>query len=173
MPNGTTGKEVVDGYEQLFQSIDRGQEAVIVVEILMRILFITGRYGYGDPKRGDGYEYQNFLPALRRLGHEVDILESLLRSEYMDFVELNRAVLNKVESWKPDLVLYGQVHYEVWTETWDIIRKSGIAATINWASDDSWKYSQASRFIAKHFDACAAPICRTRLRNIIATATTE
>lgn len=120
----------------------------------MRILFITGRYSYGDSKRGEAYEHQNFLPALRRLGHEVEILDSLLRSEYSDFIALNRAVLRKVEEWKPDLVLYVQVRYEIWTETWDIIRKSGIAATVNWAADDSWKYSQASRFIAKHFDAC-------------------
>lgn len=121
----------------------------------MKILFITGRYSYGDAKRGDGFEYQNFLPALRRLGHEVEVFDHLLRSVHANFIELNRAVLKKVEDGRPDVVLFVQGLYEIWTETWDVVRKSGIAATINWATDDSWKYAQASRFMAKHFDACA------------------
>lgn len=120
----------------------------------MRILVITGRYSYGDPNRGEGYESQNFLPALRRLGHEVELLDSLYRPRYENFIELNRAVLKKVEEWRPCVVLYVQVRYEIWTETWDLLRKSGLAATVNWAADDSWKYSQASRFLAAHFDGC-------------------
>jgi len=121
----------------------------------MRILFITGRYSYGDAKRGEAYEHQNFLPALRRLGHDVEVLDSLQRSDYPSFIELNRAVLVKVEEWRPDLIFYVPAFYEIWTETWDIIRKCGTVATVNWAPDDSWKYSQSSRFTAKHFDACA------------------
>jgi len=121
----------------------------------MRILFITGCDSYGDAKRGEAYEHQNFLPALRRLGHEVEVLDSLQRSDYPSFIELNRAVLKKVEEWSPDLVIYVPVLYEIWTETWDILRRCGTTATMSWASDDSWKYLQSSRFLAKHFDACA------------------
>jgi spore maturation protein CgeB len=121
----------------------------------MRILLVTGRNSYGDAQRGEAYEHQNFLPALRRLGHEVEVLDSLQRSDYPSFIELNRTVLARVEEWRPDLVLYVPVLYEIWTETWDIVREGGIPATLCWASDDSWKYSQSSRFLATHFDACA------------------
>jgi spore maturation protein CgeB len=120
----------------------------------MRVLLVTGQFGYGDPKRGEGYEHQNFIPALRRLGHDVEVLDSLLRCNHANFIELNRALLKRVEDWKPDVIFHTQVRYEIWTETWEIIRKSENAATVNWASDDSWKYWQASRFLAKHFDAC-------------------
>ena len=37
----------------------------------MRVLCVFGEHNYGDPNRGEGYEYANFVPALRRLGHEV------------------------------------------------------------------------------------------------------
>ena len=37
----------------------------------MKILCVFGRYAYGDPKRGEGYEHANFIPALQALGHEV------------------------------------------------------------------------------------------------------
>lgn len=120
----------------------------------MRILFITGSYSYGDTKRGEAYEHQNFLPALRRLGHEVEVLDSLERSTYPGFVDLNRAVLAKVEDWRPEVILFVPVLYEIWNETWDIIRRSGIAASICWGADDSWKYVQTSRFVARHFDGC-------------------
>jgi len=119
----------------------------------MKVLFVTSRYQYGDPARGEAYEHQNFLPALRRLGHEVQVFDHRLRSQYADFIALNRALLEKVEAWRPQAVLFVQGLYEVWSETWEILRSSGIAAAVNWATDDSWKYPQASRFLAPHFDA--------------------
>jgi spore maturation protein CgeB len=119
----------------------------------MKILFVTSRYQYGDPARGEAYEHQNFLPALLRLGHDVQVFDHALRSQYTDFIALNRALLEKVETWRPQAILFVQYLYEIWTETWDILRSSGIAATANWATDDSWKYPQASRFLAPHLDA--------------------
>lgn len=119
----------------------------------MKVLFVTSRYHYGDPLRGEAYEHQNFLPALRRLGHDVEVFDHLFRPAFAGFAELNRALLEKVEAWQPDVILFVQNLYEIWTETWDILRRSGIAATVNWATDDSWKYNQASRFMANHFDA--------------------
>ncbi len=121
----------------------------------MKVLFVTSRFHYGDPSRGEGYEHQNFLPALRRLGHEVEVFDHLFRPAFAGFVELNHAFLERVESWRPEVILYVQKLYEIWTETWDIVRRGGIAATVNWTTDDSWKYEQGSRFIAKYFDACA------------------
>jgi spore maturation protein CgeB len=45
--------------------------------------------------------------------------------------------------------------YEIWLETFDLIRSGSNAAIINWATDDSWKYEQFSRFVAPAFDAFA------------------
>ncbi len=119
----------------------------------MRILCVFGRHNYGDPERGEGYEYSNFLPALGRLGHRVILFDNWDRSHHRGFPELNAALLRVVEEQRPDIIFSVQVHFELWLETWQILRDSGIAATINWATDDSWRYDQFSRLVAPAFHA--------------------
>jgi spore maturation protein CgeB len=99
---------------------------------------VFGQHAYGDTSRGEGYEYVNFLPAFRRLGHDVSFFDSLTRDSYADFSSLNRALLRRVEETSPDVVLCVLMHYEVWLETIRLIRDSGTIV-INWATADSWK----------------------------------
>lgn len=117
----------------------------------MKILCVLGEYNYGDKSRGNGYEYVNFLPALKRLGHEVIFFESFSRDNYTDFKDLNRKLLEKVQNENPDIILTVLLMYEVWLETLELIRSGSKAILINWSTDDSWKYEQFSKFIAKHF----------------------
>ena len=117
----------------------------------MRILCVFGQHNYGDPARGQGYEYSNFLPALRNLGHEVEVFDSFSRAIYADFADLNRALLDSVERFRPDLVFCVLMGYEVWLETLSLIRKSGVRL-VNWGTDDSWKYDQFSHFVSPAFD---------------------
>lgn len=121
----------------------------------MRILCVFSQYNYGVPARGEGYEYTNFLPALRQLGHQITFFESGVRACYQDFRQLNESLLRTVERVRPDVVFAVQTHFEIWLETWKIIRDSGIAATLNWATDDSWKYAQFSHLVAPAFTAFA------------------
>lgn len=120
----------------------------------MKILCVFGQHAYGDISRGEGYEYVNFLPAFRRLGHEVSFFDSLTRDPYADFSSLNRALLQRVEEMSPDVVLCVLMHYEVWLETIRLIRDSGTIV-INWATDDSWKYTMFSKLIGSEFDLYA------------------
>jgi len=119
----------------------------------MRVLCVFGEHNYGDPKRGLSYEYCNFLPAFRRLGHETLFFECWNRSLYSGFRQMNRALLEVVEQHRPDVIFALLMNYEIWMETWDILRRAGIAATVNWAADDSWKYQQFSKLVAPHFHA--------------------
>jgi len=119
----------------------------------MRVLCVFGRFNYGDPKRGEGYEYANFIPSLKKLGHEVLFFDTWDRSQHRNFLELNESLLRTVEQSRPDLILAVQTHYEIWAETWDLISRSGLCATVNWTTDDSWKYAQFSRFLAPFFHA--------------------
>ena len=121
----------------------------------MRILCVLGKYNYGKSSRGEGIEYVNFVPAFVRLGHEVEVFDNTDRSLHDNFPALNKALLLKVEQFQPDIILAVQMLYEIWTETWDLIRKTGRTRIVNWATDDSWKYRQFSRFLAPHFDAFA------------------
>lgn len=121
----------------------------------MRILCVLGKYNYGKVSRGEGIEYVNFVPAFVRLGHEVEVFDNTDRSLYEDFPALNKALLVKVEQFQPDVVFAVQMHFEIWSETWDLIRRTGRTKVLNWATDDSWKYRQFSRLLAPHFDAFA------------------
>ncbi|MHB8490372.1 MAG: CgeB family protein [Candidatus Dormibacteria bacterium] len=128
----------------------------------MRILCLFAKNQYGDPRRGESYELANFAPAFRRLGHDVEVFDTAQRLEFRDFADLNRALLKRVQAFQPDIVFTIPVMYEIWLETWQDIRASGSAALIHWACDDSWKYAQASRFLAPYFDAMAttdSPAC--------------
>lgn len=117
----------------------------------MKILCALGEHNYGDPSRGEGYEYVNFLPALRNLGHEVVFFESFSKSAYRDFAELNRKFLETVQSEKPDVILCVLLGYEIWLETLALVREGTDAVLINWSTDDSWKYEQFSRYVAPAF----------------------
>ena len=120
----------------------------------MRILCVFGRHNYGDPARGEGVEYSQFLPAFRALGHEVEHFESFSRTTHADFAALNRALLERVEAWRPDVVFTVLMMSEIWLETIELIRTFG-ARVVNWSTDDSWKYAEFSRFVAPSFDVFA------------------
>ncbi|MBL0919594.1 MAG: glycosyltransferase [Hydrogenophaga sp.] len=121
----------------------------------MKILCAFGQYNYGNAERGESPEYSAFLPALRNLGHEVRLVETWNRRAYADLASLNRALLDAVEDFRPDVLLSVQMNYEIWLETLELIRARGDVITLSWATDDSWKYREVSRFIAGSYDAMA------------------
>ena len=117
----------------------------------VKILCVLGQHNYGNPERGHSYEYENFLPAFRRLGHQVIFFESFSRTAYRDFADLNRRLLETIQAENPDIVLCVLLGFEIWAETFELIRKGSRAVLINWSTDDSWKYEQFSRFVAPAF----------------------
>lgn len=121
----------------------------------MKILCLFSKYQYGRPEQGIGIEYAALMPALERLGHEVIHFETWHKAEHEDYLELNLRLLEVVERERPEIVFAVQVHYEIWTEVLDTLRARGDTILINWATDDSWKYPQFSRFIAPHYHAIA------------------
>ena len=118
----------------------------------MKILCVLSRYAYGRPDRGENYDYVHFLPAFEGLGHEIDFFDSGDRSLYRDFADLNVALLDRVANWRPDVIFCVLMAYEIWFETLDLIRTKSPVVVVNWGTDDSWKFAQASRFFAGHVD---------------------
>lgn len=117
------------------------------------MLCVFGQHQYGEANRGLGTEYAAFIPALRNLGHEVAHFESWNKQLYLDLAELNSKLLEKVESFRPDVMLTVHMEYEIWIETLEAIRARGDVATISWAADDSWKYREVSRFVGSAYHA--------------------
>lgn len=118
----------------------------------MRILCVLSQYAYGKAERGENYDYVHFVPALARMGHEVEFFDSGDRSRHSDFADLNTALLQQVVEFRPDVIFCVLMHYEIWSETLDLIRAESPALVINWGTDDSWKFTQASQFFAKYVD---------------------
>lgn len=118
----------------------------------MKILCVLSRYAYGKPERGENYDYVHFVAAFERMGHDVDFFDSGDRSLHRDFADLNVALLDRVANWRPDVIFCVLMNYEIWFETLDLIRNQSPALVVNWGTDDSWKFMQASRFFAEHID---------------------
>lgn len=118
----------------------------------MKILCLFGRHAYGDPARGEGYEHANFMPAFAALGHQVELFDSFDRQQYSDFADLNLRLIEHILAFQPDVIFCVLMSYEVWLETLDLIRSRSPAAVVNWGTDDSWKFSQFSRYLADHVD---------------------
>jgi spore maturation protein CgeB len=121
----------------------------------MKIVCAFGEHNYGNPGRGLSYEYANFLPALKGLGHEVIHFESWNRCRYSDFASLNEAFLQTIEAEQPDVVFCVLMHYELWQETFEEIKRRCRSVLIHWGTDDSWKYEQFARWVAPWFNVYA------------------
>jgi len=80
----------------------------------------------------ENYDYVHFVPAFQRMGHEVDFFDSGDRSLFGDFADLNRALLERVAGFRPDVIFCVLMHYEVWFETLDLIRANSPALVVNW-----------------------------------------
>jgi spore maturation protein CgeB len=120
----------------------------------MKILTVFGRNNYGDPARGEGYEYANIFPDLQGIAGagEVRLFDSWDLAAFPDYAALNRALISEVAAFQPDVIFLVLITHEIWTESLDLIRANSPAVIINWGTDDSWKYKQMSRFIARHVD---------------------
>ena len=118
----------------------------------MRVLCVFGRDNYGVPDRGTSYEYANIFPAIEHLGHEPILFDSWNKELYSDYGELNKNLVQTIKRLKPDVIFFVLMGYEIWIETLEWIRSFGIAVTVNWAPDDSWKYVRSSRYLIPYFD---------------------
>jgi spore maturation protein CgeB len=118
----------------------------------MKILCVLSRYAYGKPERGENYDYVHFIPALEGLGHEVSFFDSGDRALHSDFAGLNVALVARIAEFRPDVIFCVLMHFEIWLDTLDLVRSQSPALVINWGTDDSWKFRQASRYFAAHVD---------------------
>jgi len=119
----------------------------------VRVLVALSKFQYGNPSWGIGTEYAAFVPAFQQLGHEVFHFDPWQCDRFASFADVNWALLTEVYEKRPDVMFCSQVYYEYWVETLDLIRIRYGVTTLNWNSDDSWKYAQASKFLAPHYTA--------------------
>jgi len=122
----------------------------------MKILFAGLKNEYGDPKRGESFEYKNFFETL--FGMEGVNAEMFPFDEIMEKVgrdEMNRQLILKVKQDKPDLLFCFLFTEEIKKETIEYITKKTNTKTLNWFADDHWRFPIFSKYWAPLFTAVA------------------
>jgi spore maturation protein CgeB len=144
---------------------------------MLRVLSIGMRYDYGDPRRGDCYEYVNLtgtLQCMPGLVTEFFPFDVVMREKGRE--EMNRLLLARVREVRPDVCVFAIFTDEIRASTIRTITDSSGALTVNWFADDHWRLRPFSRYWAPlfHYAATtdsAAPEAYRRLgiRNVIKT----
>lgn len=138
----------------------------------LRILCLFGTHQYGNRSRGQSTESFAFIPALRKLGHEVEVFDTWDKSLHPSFRELNTNLVTCAERYEPHVIFWVAMLAEVWIETILHLRSRVGAKVVHWAPDDSWKFRQHSKFVAPYVDLCVTtyPDYLARYRSLGATA---
>lgn len=119
----------------------------------LTVLYVGMRFDYGDPTRGDCYEYVNLVDSMRHM-QDVRLVEFYfdVRLRELGRTGMNEELLRTVRSAKPDVCFFVLYTDEIARETLTHIRRSGIALTVNWFGDDHWRFLPYSRHWAPSFD---------------------
>ena len=119
---------------------------------MLRVLYIGMRYDYGDSRRGDCYEYVNFLDTLNKMaGVEVTHFPFDLVLREQGRTGMNRRLLETVDTVKPDVCFFVLFTDEIAHETIERISRSGNVRTVNWFTDDHWRFESYARYWAPVF----------------------
>jgi spore maturation protein CgeB len=121
-------------------------------DVPMTVLYVGMRHEYGDPSRGDCYEYVNFVDTLRRM-EGVRLVEFYLDVELRARGRegMNRALLVKVAESSPDICFFVLFTDEIRPATIERITLTSGALTAGWFGDDHWRFLPFSRYFAPWF----------------------
>lgn len=120
----------------------------------MRIMLVCMRYGYGDPARGDSYEYCNFYDSLVRMGHEVHLFDYMTELKNIGKPEMNRKMQDVAAEIRPDLAMFSLYTDQFDPEAVNRLRRYTKSLCIYY--DDGWR-GEYSRYWAQFFDYSTTP----------------
>jgi len=116
---------------------------MIPAKILVAIL----RHDYGDPGRGDSYEYLYFYRTLAAAFREARLFDY---GPYLQRrAELQVELLRAADEYRPDVIFFVLFEEQFEAATLDRLKESCL--TVNWFCDDQWRYRAFSRRYAPHF----------------------
>jgi spore maturation protein CgeB len=103
----------------------------------MKIVLVCMAHDYGDPARGNSYEYYNFYQSLKALGHEVTLFDFMAEIKSSSKREMNEKLFNLIKDSKPDFAMFS-----LYTDQFDpnIVRRMGdYVTTLCFFHDDNWR----------------------------------
>ena len=120
----------------------------------MRILYVALKYDYADEARGFSFEHINFYDTLIRLYPDQVIYFAIDEEmkKHGSRQAMNVALLATVKKEQPDILFSTLYTNEISPHTLRRITQETKTITINWFSDDQWRFDNFSRFWAPLFD---------------------
>ena len=118
----------------------------------MRLLYIGMKYDYGDPSRGVCHEYVNLYDTLRRMPWIKTKLfpyDEVLRNEGR--YRMNQKLLKTVQEYRPDICFFVLFTDEIKKQTLHFITEQTGSKTVNWFTDDHWRFDTFSKYWAPFF----------------------
>jgi spore maturation protein CgeB len=120
----------------------------------MKILLVCMAYDYGDPARGQSYEYFNFYQSLIDMGHEVKLFDFMTEMQSHGRADMNQRLLEVARGERPDLAMFSLYTDQVEPATVAALRQ--YTPTLCFFHDDTWRVD-FSRFWARQFDYFSTP----------------
>src|SRR4051794_41084590 len=118
----------------------------------MRILYVAMANDYGVPERGPSFEETNFRSSLDGMGHEVVPFDFMERARVDGKAKMRADLISTAAEAEADLAFFCLFEDELDPATLDAVRKAGGAPTVNWFTDDHWRFADFSRHMAPAFD---------------------
>ena len=123
----------------------------------MKVLFAGFKNEYGNPAWGlSTIEYQNFFGTLSRMpGVEAEFfaVDEIMAAAGRD--AMNQKLVATVSEHQPALLFTMIFSEEIKKQTIDYITKNTVTKTLNWFTDDHWRFPVYSRYWAPLFSAVA------------------
>ena len=118
----------------------------------MRVLYVAMAYDYGVESRGPSFEETNFRGALEGMGHDVVAFDFMARAKQDGKARMRRDLVALAAEAQPDVAFFCLFEDELDAATIEAVRREGGAPTVNWFTDDHWRFDGFSRHIAPAFD---------------------
>ncbi len=118
---------------------------------LMRILYVGMKYDYGRPEQGLSFEHNNFYHSLVSMGHDIVYFDFMTLLQKHGREWLNKQLLEVVKSEKPELLFSVLFTDQFNYETFRTISNKHDTITLNWFTDDHWRFESFSRHWAPCF----------------------
>jgi len=115
--------------------------------MIKTILYIGSQYEYSKRENGEALNKKAFYNSFVELGYEVTPI--WYDSNYTD---LQKEILKKADSIKPDIVFCILQESQIEVETLKSLKENFF--TVNWFGDDQWRFENFTSKYANYFNIC-------------------